>query len=154
VSLTYRRVDAIEAQGVLSQFSADVFGIADHGPFKAAVAGGQQFQFFRWAMTRSTLARWEAIIRLWSRADSARGWPLGLRSGYALVRSSSDRSQRRVRHEPMWESGPYRLGNLTSPYLHQHAANPVGWWPWSEAALVEARVRDVPVLGYYGRRTS
>jgi uncharacterized protein len=39
-----------------------------------------------------------------------------------------------------------RLGNSTSPYLRQHAANPVDWWPWSEAALAEARTRDVPVL--------
>ncbi|NUR70628.1 MAG: thioredoxin domain-containing protein [Hamadaea sp.] len=39
-----------------------------------------------------------------------------------------------------------RLGSSTSPYLRQHAANPVDWWPWSDAALAEARERDVPVL--------
>ncbi|MEV6965681.1 thioredoxin domain-containing protein [Hamadaea sp. NPDC051192] len=39
-----------------------------------------------------------------------------------------------------------RLGSSTSPYLRQHAANPVDWWPWSDAALAEARDRDVPVL--------
>ena len=39
-----------------------------------------------------------------------------------------------------------RLGSATSPYLRQHAANPVDWWPWSDAALAEARERDVPVL--------
>jgi len=47
----------------------------------------------------------------------------------------------------MWEGGTVnRLGISTSPYLRQHAANPVDWWPWSEAALAEARTRDVPVL--------
>lgn len=39
-----------------------------------------------------------------------------------------------------------RLGAETSPYLLQHAHNPVAWWPWGEAAFAEARARDVPVL--------
>jgi uncharacterized protein YyaL (SSP411 family) len=39
-----------------------------------------------------------------------------------------------------------RLGNATSPYLRQHADNPVHWWEWSAAAFAEAKRRDVPVL--------
>jgi uncharacterized protein YyaL (SSP411 family) len=39
-----------------------------------------------------------------------------------------------------------RLRNATSPYLLQHAGNPVDWWPWSDEAFREARERDVPVL--------
>jgi uncharacterized protein YyaL (SSP411 family) len=39
-----------------------------------------------------------------------------------------------------------RLKNTTSPYLLQHADNPVDWWPWTEQAFAEARQRDVPVL--------
>ncbi|WP_150245423.1 thioredoxin domain-containing protein [Nocardiopsis quinghaiensis] len=39
-----------------------------------------------------------------------------------------------------------RLSDATSPYLLQHADNPVEWWPWSEEAFAEARRRDVPVL--------
>ncbi|MEV6163250.1 thioredoxin domain-containing protein [Streptomyces sp. NPDC052052] len=39
-----------------------------------------------------------------------------------------------------------RLAQETSPYLLQHADNPVDWWPWSEAAFAEARRRDVPVF--------
>jgi uncharacterized protein YyaL (SSP411 family) len=39
-----------------------------------------------------------------------------------------------------------RLGNATSPYLLQHADNPVDWWPWSDEAFAEAKRRDVPVL--------
>jgi uncharacterized protein len=39
-----------------------------------------------------------------------------------------------------------RLANATSPYLLQHADNPVDWWPWSTEAFAEARRRDVPVL--------
>ncbi|MEU9286888.1 thioredoxin domain-containing protein [Streptomyces sp. NPDC048275] len=41
---------------------------------------------------------------------------------------------------------PNRLAHETSPYLLQHADNPVDWWPWSEEAFAEARRRDVPVL--------
>jgi len=39
-----------------------------------------------------------------------------------------------------------RLKDATSPYLLQHAGNPVDWWPWGDAAFTEARARDVPVL--------
>ena len=39
-----------------------------------------------------------------------------------------------------------RLAAATSPYLLQHADNPVDWWPWSAEAFEEARRRDVPVL--------
>ncbi len=41
---------------------------------------------------------------------------------------------------------PNRLAAATSPYLLQHADNPVDWWEWEPAAFAEARLRDVPVL--------
>jgi uncharacterized protein YyaL (SSP411 family) len=39
-----------------------------------------------------------------------------------------------------------RLAGSLSPYLRQHADNPVDWWPWCDEAFAEARRRDVPVL--------
>jgi uncharacterized protein len=39
-----------------------------------------------------------------------------------------------------------RLETSTSPYLLQHATNPVDWWPWCDEAFAEAAKRDVPVL--------
>ncbi len=39
-----------------------------------------------------------------------------------------------------------RLQYEDSPYLLQHADNPVDWFPWSEEAFHSARERDVPVL--------
>ncbi len=39
-----------------------------------------------------------------------------------------------------------RLAREASPYLLQHAHNPVDWWPWSPEALAEAKRRDVPIL--------
>ena len=41
---------------------------------------------------------------------------------------------------------PNRLATATSPYLLQHAGNPVDWREWGEEAFAEARRRDVPVL--------
>ena len=41
---------------------------------------------------------------------------------------------------------PNRLAAATSPYLLQHADNPIDWWEWSDEAFVEAAHRDVPVL--------
>jgi uncharacterized protein len=39
-----------------------------------------------------------------------------------------------------------RLAAETSPYLRQHADNPVEWWPWSADALAAARAQDKPIL--------
>ncbi|MEP9381632.1 thioredoxin domain-containing protein [Nocardioides sp. KR10-350] len=41
---------------------------------------------------------------------------------------------------------PNRLKDATSPYLLQHADNPVDWWEWEPAAFEEARRRNVPIL--------
>src|SRR3989304_4033856 len=44
-----------------------------------------------------------------------------------------------------------RLASETSPYLLQHAENPVDWMPWGEAALARARREDKPIflsIGY------
>ena len=39
-----------------------------------------------------------------------------------------------------------RLAAETSPYLLQHAENPVDWYPWGEEALGRARAEDLPIL--------
>ena len=39
-----------------------------------------------------------------------------------------------------------RLAEETSPYLLQHADNPVDWFPWGEEALARARAEDKPIL--------
>jgi hypothetical protein len=41
---------------------------------------------------------------------------------------------------------PNRLANETSPYLLQHANNPVDWYPWGPEALERARREDRPIL--------
>ena len=41
---------------------------------------------------------------------------------------------------------PNHLADAASPYLRQHADNPIDWWPWGPQALAEARRRDVPLL--------
>jgi uncharacterized protein len=40
----------------------------------------------------------------------------------------------------------HRLSSATSPYLLQHASNPIDWWEWSDEAFAEAARRDVPIL--------
>ncbi len=49
------------------------------------------------------------------------------------------------------QGGANRLAQETSPYLLQHAHNPVDWYPWSDEALDRARVEDKPIflsIGY------
>jgi uncharacterized protein len=44
-----------------------------------------------------------------------------------------------------------RLANEASPYLRQHAGNPVDWFPWGEEAFARARAEDKPIflsIGY------
>ncbi|MEW5827261.1 MAG: thioredoxin domain-containing protein [Chloroflexota bacterium] len=46
---------------------------------------------------------------------------------------------------------PNRLAQTTSPYLLQHAGNPVDWYPWGEEALTKARTENKPIflsIGY------
>src|ERR1041384_7935640 len=43
-----------------------------------------------------------------------------------------------------------RLQNETSPYLRQHAHNPVDWYPWGEEALARARQLDRPIFPSIG----
>ncbi len=45
------------------------------------------------------------------------------------------------------------LANEKSPYLLQHAFNPVPWYPWGDAAIAQARLRDVPLLVSTGYST-
>ncbi len=42
--------------------------------------------------------------------------------------------------------GRNRLGEETSPYLLQHAKNPVHWWAWGEEAIAEAKRSNRPIL--------
>jgi uncharacterized protein YyaL (SSP411 family) len=51
----------------------------------------------------------------------------------------------------MEERRPNRLINTTSPYLQQHAYNPVDWYPWGPEAMERARREDKPIflsIGY------
>ena len=47
---------------------------------------------------------------------------------------------------PADPSGTNTLGRATSPYLRQHADNPVHWQQWTPQALQDAATRDVPIL--------
>ena len=97
------------------------------------------------------------------------GWQLGLRSksfrktGFVPSvepqKSSSRRSSRNVKvAKSLPDSGnhaaakrPNRLVNEKSPYLQQHAYNPVDWFAWGEEAFDKAMNEDKPVflsIGY------
>ena len=49
--------------------------------------------------------------------------------------------------------GRNRLGETTSPYLLQHAQNPVHWWPWGEEAFAAARAQNKPIFMSIGYST-
>jgi len=65
------------------------------------------------------------------------------------ARAEQDREEASVSEEK--ETSPNRLIKATSPYLRQHAHNPVDWYPWGEEALAKARDEDKPIflsIGY------
>jgi uncharacterized protein YyaL (SSP411 family) len=49
-------------------------------------------------------------------------------------------------HTSPQQRPPNRLIHETSPYLLQHARNPVDWYPWGEEAFAKARAEDKPVF--------
>lgn len=49
-------------------------------------------------------------------------------------------------HTPPDTAKPNRLIHETSPYLLQHAANPVDWYPWGPEALQAAKTQNRPIL--------
>ena len=56
-----------------------------------------------------------------------------------------------VQSDPKRERKPNRLIHEKSPYLLQHAYNPVDWYPWSEEAFEKAKAQDKPIfvsIGY------
>ncbi|WP_051297894.1 thioredoxin domain-containing protein [Brevibacterium album] len=55
--------------------------------------------------------------------------------------------------EPGQRPADNRLGSSTSPYLLQHADNPVDWRQWGPEAFAEAAERDVPVMVSIGYST-
>ena len=63
------------------------------------------------------------------------GWEGAGRRGGAYLRTAGHRL-----------AGVNRLAEETSPYLRQHAANPVDWYPWGDEAFARARAEDRPVL--------
>ena len=55
---------------------------------------------------------------------------------------------------PTWpDRAPNRLARETSPYLLQHAHNPVDWYPWGDEAFARARAEDKPILLSVGYAT-
>lgn len=48
---------------------------------------------------------------------------------------------------------PNRLIHETSPYLQQHAHNPVDWYPWGEEALAKAKAENKPIILSIGYAT-
>src|SRR5512143_3240719 len=66
---------------------------------------------------------------------------------YLSCQESSLNDARQPPKEPvMSEPRPNRLLETTSPYLKQHAYNPVDWYPWGPEALERARREDKPIL--------
>ncbi len=62
----------------------------------------------------------------------------------------------KAERKPMMDtpaSGQNRLAKERSPYLLQHAANPVDWWPWCDEAFALARKLDKPIFVSIGYST-
>ena len=76
----------------------------------------------------------------------------GINSSVATRRSQSFSAQPHLKHSCQAQIiMPNKLADETSPYLLQHANNPVEWWPWCDEALQTARRHERPIflsIGY------
>ncbi|MBI1850380.1 MAG: thioredoxin domain-containing protein [Planctomycetes bacterium] len=80
-------------------------------------------------------------------AESQDGGTIAQRRGarcYNPARRSNERTPPLNPGEPAKRTN--RLTNETSPYLQQHATNPVDWYPWGPEALERSRVENKPIL--------
>jgi uncharacterized protein YyaL (SSP411 family) len=67
--------------------------------------------------------------------------------GYLILLSFATfacQSQDNIKQQDMAHTN--RLIDASSPYLQQHAHNPVDWYPWGEEALAKAKAEDKPIL--------
>ena len=65
---------------------------------------------------------------------------------FAESRPSEEKSMKPTQSSAAEPAFTNRLIHETSPYLRQHAHNPVDWYPWGEEALEKARREDKPIL--------
>ena len=75
-------------------------------------------------------------------------WCIAVVMGVIMV---SERIKGQDQTPPAPSDGRNRLGETTSPYLLQHAKNPVHWYPWGEEAFEAARQQNKPIflsIGY------
>ena len=65
---------------------------------------------------------------------------------FALIFISCGKSSPETREETTVHKFTNRLIDETSPYLQQHAHNPVDWYPWGDEAFEKARTENKPIL--------
>ena len=88
-------------------------------------------------------------------SDTVQGVSVSMRNDMPLQSQSGSNAVENTdvnTHDDTSHQGePNRLAGESSPYLLQHARNPVDWYPWGEEAFAAARERQVPIflsIGY------
>lgn len=74
------------------------------------------------------------------------GQHITLACAVLLLVSCTKPANEKIMNEQQIPEGANRLYLSTSPYLKQHAFNPVDWYPWGTEALEKARAEDKPIL--------
>ena len=90
-----------------------------------------------------------ALVTVWTGivVSYQTNWPLGFFVGImGAFFFLAGRGYAAQPAAPEYRGTVNRLKDSTSPYLLQHADNPVDWWPWCDEAFAEAARRDVPVM--------
>ena len=88
--------------------------------------------------------------------NQAKGVNMELKMKFSLVREKKGILYKpRTKHldQDGWAKYTNRLFLESSPYLLQHAHNPVNWYPWGDESFETAKKRDVPILLSIGYST-
>ena len=86
------------------------------------------------------------FLLVWSMNRHLRKLPKSFDHPEPISRRRRNRRRRTRRRTHRVSPAANTLSEATSPYLRQHADNPVHWQQWTPEALAEAAARDVPIL--------
>ncbi|KAI4503518.1 hypothetical protein M0802_001740 [Mischocyttarus mexicanus] len=99
---------------------------------------------------RSSVDDFSSVITGSQLFRSSYNFEIYLTTSFARTMASSTKKYAKNIADTLLKKGQNRLALEKSPYLLQHARNPVQWYPWGDEALEKAKAEDKAISGHGG----